>query len=127
MILAVEIGLTIMGLMAIVRQKWSVGNYRFVTGVRAIFLGGLSLLTIPIVYSITALVHVPEMNSAQDMVQGILTFRLQGDNLNGLLIELIVVLLWATIILGISGWFNWTNRAIKIEKPTEASIDTVQS
>lgn len=106
MILTAEIGLTLIGLLTIVRGRWNVGQQKL-DGRGAFFVGGLCFLTIPVVYFMTAVLQMGKFSNPADMVQSILRFHLEGGNLNGYLIEFVVLLVWATVILLISGFLSW--------------------
>lgn len=105
MIIGIEIGLTLLGLYALIKRKWPMGKKGYLIGKEAIILGILSVITFPVVFifcivvvAIVGLIKGPAFILSSQWV--------------GIGIEAGIVILWTALLFILNARFGRTGRII---------------
>ncbi len=105
MILGIEIGLTILGIYALIKRKWPMGKKGYLIGRESMILGILSVITIPVVFvlgllasTIIAIIFGPDVLTSSIWV--------------GIGIEATLVMLWLAILFFLNSRYGRSGHLI---------------
>ena len=110
MILGIEIGLTLLGIYALLKRKWPMGKKGYLVGREAKILGILSIITLPVVF-------------LSGLVAGVIIGIIRGpDALNlskwsAIGIEAVAVILWTALLFFLNAKFGRSGQLISKEEP----------